>query len=134
MATVDAEDEQMWRFMFDKDGVVTIPNAIAPEHLAALNRELDAHMAAEMPADARTMRFPVTDGAPSGQGDAEVSLLDWGKCYRDILDNPRISPILAAICGDRFRLDHIYLGIYCLARPHPTPPHPSTLILGGAQT
>jgi hypothetical protein len=28
MVSVDTADEAMWRFLFDKDGVVTIPDAL----------------------------------------------------------------------------------------------------------
>ena len=28
-----------------------------------------------------------------------------------MLDNPRVSPVFSAICGERFRLDHIYLDV-----------------------
>ena len=96
MASVDTADEEMWRFLFDKDGAVTIPDALSPAQVAVLNAALDEHIAADWPAGERTMRFPLSGPefpGPSGQGEAKVSLLDWDQGYRDVLDNPRISPV-----------------------------------------
>ena len=36
MVSVDTADEEMWRFIFDKDGVVTIPAALSPEQVSAM--------------------------------------------------------------------------------------------------
>ena len=37
MASVDPEDEELMRFVFDKDGVVTIPDALTERQLADIN-------------------------------------------------------------------------------------------------
>ena len=41
----------------------------------------------------------------------QTTLLDWGKAYRDVLAVPKLTPILDALLGPRFRLDHIYLDV-----------------------
>ena len=58
---------------------------------------LDEHIAAECPPDMRTHRF--------------VPLLDWGRDYRDLIDNPAVTPCVAELLGEQFRLDHVYLDV-----------------------
>jgi hypothetical protein len=82
------------RYLFDLQGFVTVRDALTGEQLLELNREFDAHVAASVAPDANTHRFN--------------SLLDWGKPLRDLIDNPRVTPVLEAILGAHFRLDHEY--------------------------
>ena len=62
------------RYLFDLKGYLAVPDALSQEQVAKLNSVLDEHIAAECPPDMRTHRFgPV---------------LDWGKDYLDLIDNP----------------------------------------------
>jgi ectoine hydroxylase-related dioxygenase (phytanoyl-CoA dioxygenase family) len=84
------------RYQFDLQGFLVVDQAIAPAHLAKLNRILDInlrHRSAESPS-ATSERF---DG-----------LLGWGSAYRALIDNPRLRPYLAMLLGPQFRLDHEY--------------------------
>ncbi len=84
------------RYQFDLQGFLVVEQAIAPAHLAKLNRILDLnlrHRAAEAP-QASNQRF---DG-----------LLGWGSAYRALIDNPRLTPYLTNLLGPQFRLDHDY--------------------------
>ena len=85
------------RYMFDLQGYLAVPGALSPEKIAQLNSVLDEHIAAECPTDMSTHRFE--------------HLLDWSKDYRDLIDNPAITPYLAKLLGDQFRLDHVYLDV-----------------------
>ena len=85
------------RYMFDLQGYLVVQGALSPEKIAQLNSVLDEHIAAECPTDMPTHRF-----AP---------LLDWSKDYRDLIDNPAITPYLAELLGDQFRFDHVYLDV-----------------------
>ena len=85
------------RYMFDLQGYLVVPGALSPEKIAQLNSVLDEHIAAECPTDMSTHRFE--------------HLLDWSKDYRDLIDNPAITPYLAKLLGDQFRLDHVYLDV-----------------------
>jgi hypothetical protein len=82
------------RYLFDLQGFITIPEALGPTEVATLDREFDARVAASVAADANTHRFN--------------SLLDWGKAFRDLIDKPRVLPVLEAVLGSGFRLDHEY--------------------------
>eukprot|EP01052_Picozoa_sp_SAG31_P017996 SAG31_NODE_1256_length_9081_cov_13.160655_4_plen_212_part_00 len=90
--------------------------ALSAEQTARLNKILDDHVSTDTDGQWRTLRFPVASKKARdkslGFDEPDVeSLLDWGKEYRDVLDAPKITPILNAILGERFRLDHIYLDV-----------------------
>ena len=85
------------RYLFDLKGYLAVPDALTQDQIANLNDVLDAHIAAECPPDMRTHRF--------------VPLLDWSQEYIDLIDNPVITPYVAELLGDEFRLDHVYLDV-----------------------
>jgi Phytanoyl-CoA dioxygenase (PhyH) len=85
------------RYLFDLQGFITIPDALSATQVAELNAILDEHMARDMPAGANTHRFG--------------GLLDWGPAYRQLIDQPTISPYLEEFVDRQFRLDHVYADI-----------------------
>ncbi len=85
------------RYLFDLQGFLVVPNALSHETVQALNAALDEHIAAETGPEMRTHRFG--------------RLLSWGREFRDLLDNPRITPYLEEMLGAKFRLDHDYADI-----------------------
>ena len=85
------------RYLFDLKGYLVVPDALTKDQVARLNSVLDERIATESPPDMRTHRF--------------VPLLDWGSDYRDLIDNPAVTPYVAELLGDKFRLDHVYLDI-----------------------
>ena len=46
-------------------------------------------------------------GAAGTLQHSDAGVLHWGKAYRDAMDHPRVTPIVAQLCGETFRLDHI---------------------------
>jgi hypothetical protein len=82
------------RYLFDLQGYVTVPEALSAAELDLLNGIFDEHIAAEVAPAESTHRF----GA----------LLDWGPAFLDLIDQATVTPILAAILGPKFRLDHEY--------------------------
>ncbi len=82
------------RYLFDLQGFITVPNALDSQQLAELNRIWDERIAEEVTAEITTQRWG--------------NLLHWGAAYRDLIDNPRITPYLDELLGNRFRLDHDY--------------------------
>ena len=46
-------------------------------------------------------------GAAGTLQHSDAGVLHWSKAYRDAMDHPLITPIVAQLCGDTFRLDHI---------------------------
>ena len=88
------------RYLFDLQGYLVVPDAIAPEHLAELNALLDERLAGADP-DAPAVQF--------GIGGGEV--LSWGRPFLELVDNPRVLPYLEAFCDPFLRLDHEYVHV-----------------------
>ena len=105
------ENEQ---YLFDLQGYIAVPNALDKEQLADLNALLDKHIEQECASDRPAHRFG--------------GLLEWGKPYRDLIDNPSIVPYLDVILGESFRLDHLYADLIRSG----TSPIGATLHGGGA--
>jgi hypothetical protein len=82
------------RYLFDLQGFITVPDALSAEQLGTLNAIWDERIARDMPKDARNQRWG--------------RIVHWGKPYVDLIDNPRITPYVDEIVGERFRLDHDY--------------------------
>lgn len=99
--------------MFDTRGVFTIPGALTLSHVDELNQV-----------------FSEVEDDPSqgGPGRMGGDALHWGRCYRDLLDMPHISPILEELVGNHretepdiptFRIDHINVHNRCKGATHP---------------
>ncbi len=93
-------DLQLQQYLFDVQGYLVIENVLNSEELAALNRHIDEQ---QLPTPGKVQRF---GSAPNGSG-----FLQWGKPFCNLLDHPKIMPILQFRLGDCFRLDRIY-GMY----------------------
>ena len=93
-------DLQLQEYLFDVQGYLVIENVLSAEELASLNQCIDAQ---KLPTPGKAQRF---GSAPDGSG-----FLQWGKPFCDLLDHPKIMPILQFRLGDCFRLDRIY-GMY----------------------
>lgn len=85
------------RYLFDLNGYLVIDDVLDDDAVAELNGLIDDRDLPEPPQDSGSARF----------GD----FLEWDEAFRDLLDHDRIMPLLEAILGDGFRLDHYY-GIY----------------------
>ena len=91
---------EVQRYLFDLRGYLIIPDVLSPAEVAELNRLIDAQGLAGPGSDTASARFG--------------GFLDWGKPFCDLLDHPRLMPLLKFILGDGFRLDHYY-GIHMRA-------------------
>lgn len=85
------------KYLFDLNGYLVVEGALTAESLAALNALVDARAAADMAPEDRTRRWG--------------GLLEWGKPFRDLIDNPRVTPYLHELVDVRARLDHDYLDL-----------------------
>ena len=90
-------DLEMQQYLFDLQGYLVIENVLSETEVSRFNELLDKQ---ELPAPGQTQRF---GSAPEGPG-----FLQWGKPFCDLLDHPKILPILRFRLGDAFRLDRIY--------------------------
>lgn len=85
------------RYLFDLQGYLTIPDAIAPDLLADLNAAIDTAIEEEAPADMRTHRFG--------------RLLERDAAFRRLIDEHAAMPVLQEVLGAEFRLDHTYADV-----------------------
>jgi hypothetical protein len=81
-------------YLFDLQGYITVPNALSAEQLETLNAIWDEQIEKELTPDTPTHRWG--------------NIIDWGKPYLDLIDQPTIVPYLETILGKNFRLDHDY--------------------------
>ena len=93
-------DLEMQQYLFDLQGYLVVEGVLGSEEVATLNELLDRQ---KLPPPGKVQRF---GSAPEGPG-----FLQWGKPFCDLLDHPRIMPILRFRLGDCFRLDRLY-GMY----------------------
>lgn len=82
------------KYLFDLQGYLTVPKALTKTQLKALNRIFDEQVEEHCTAKTQTHRF--------------TGLLDWGKPYRNLIDNAKILPYLQDIVGPKPRVDHLY--------------------------
>ncbi|MDE0180653.1 MAG: phytanoyl-CoA dioxygenase family protein [Caldilineaceae bacterium] len=90
-------DLNLLQYLFDVQGYLVVENALSRAEVAQLNRLLDGQ---QLPEPGHSQRF---GSAPDGSG-----FLAWGQPFVNLLDHPRIMPILRFRLGDCFRLDRIY--------------------------
>ncbi|MGG6296697.1 phytanoyl-CoA dioxygenase family protein [Leptolyngbya sp. AN02str] len=85
------------RYLFDVQGYVVVPHAIAPHHVQVLNELLNQHIALCNGGDRPWLRFN--------------HLLSWGEPFHALINHPWAMPYLEALLGPGFRLDHEYAHI-----------------------
>ena len=88
------------RYLFDLQGYLVVPDAITPEHCAALDAEVTRRLAAEVNPIAVHHRF-----------DPKNPTLAWGEPWLRLIDNPRILPYMHEFMGAEIRLDHDYVDV-----------------------
>ena len=94
-------DYEMEQYLFDLRGYLVIEDVLSEEEIRVLNELIDRQ---ELPDPAEQIRF----GSAAGSQPECPGFLEWGKPFCDLLDHPRIMPILRFRLGDCFRLDRIY--------------------------
>jgi hypothetical protein len=95
------DDLEMQRYLFDLAGFLVIPDVLDPAELDELNRLTDAQ---RLPPPREEIRF----GLAPGKVPPYAGFLEWGTPFCDLLDHPRIMPLLQLTLGDWFRLDRLF--------------------------
>ena len=90
-------------YLFDLQGFLLIDGVLNAEEVATLDALLDERLVDGTGLPSSGMDFGMGGSGPEGAG-----FLEWGKPFCDLLDHPRIMPILRFILGDGFRIDHLY--------------------------
>ncbi|MEM7725078.1 MAG: phytanoyl-CoA dioxygenase family protein [Cyanobacteria bacterium P01_A01_bin.45] len=86
------------KYLFDLQGFLVLENALTPKQVELLNNSVNQKISlSDRSTQQPHLRF---DG-----------LLGWDKVYRDLIDNPPITPYLNQLLGNNFRLDHNYIHI-----------------------
>ena len=94
-------DLEMQQYLFDVQGYLVIEGVLSAEELAELNELIDAR---RLPPPEEAHRF----GSAAGREPEGPGFLGWGRPFCDLLDHPRVMPILRFRLGDCFRLDRLY--------------------------
>jgi len=94
---VEASVNDQERYLFDLQGFLKVENALSDDQVVALNTLMDEQITQHRAGDEATKRFG--------------RILSWGAATKELIDNPRISPYLRELLGDRFRLDHDYADV-----------------------
>lgn len=84
------------RFRFDCQGYAVVPGALSPALVERFAREMRQRLA---------RRAPARDGTAD---DPLVDVLAWAPEMAALIDLPAVLPVLRAVLGPRFRLDHEY--------------------------
>ena len=82
------------RYLFDVNGFLVVKDALTPEQVTSINRLMDEKLQAHETPQAPSISFS--------------NVLSWRGPMVDLIDNPRITPYLAELCLEKFRLDHNY--------------------------
>lgn len=94
-------DYEIQQYLFDLQGYLVIEDVLSKDEVRILNELIDKQ---ELPDPEEKIRFGSAAGAhPEGPG-----FLEWGSPFCNLLDHPKIMPILRFRLGDCFRLDRIY--------------------------
>lgn len=83
------------KYLFDLQGYLVIDEVLTPAEVAELNQLVDAQNLPE-------------PGSEFKQSTSFGDFLSWGSPFCQLLDHPKLMPVLQFILGDGFRLDHYY--------------------------
>jgi hypothetical protein len=100
--------DEVLRYLFDLQGYVILEGVLAAGEVAELNRLIDAQSLPAPSLESREARFG--------------GFLAWGRPFSELLDHTAVMPVLRALLGDGFRLDHYY-GIHLREGTGPLPLH-----------
>jgi Phytanoyl-CoA dioxygenase (PhyH) len=81
-------------YLFDLQGFIAIEGALTADEVAELDGLFQARVDELVPPDANTFRFEYP--------------FDWSPAVRRIIDHDRLRPVLEAMLGQGYRLDHDY--------------------------
>ncbi len=92
---------EMEQYLLDLQGYLVIEDVLTEDEIAVLNELIDRQ---ELPDPEEKTRF----GSAAGSQPECPGFLEWGKPFCDLLDHPKMMPILRFRLGECFRLDRIY--------------------------
>jgi hypothetical protein len=84
-------DEQ--KFLFDLEGYLVLPGVLSADECDALNEAADR-------------AWPRTP--EDGPFRRQEAITLWGKPFLDLMDHPKVLPVLVELIGSRLRIDHDY--------------------------
>ena len=96
-------DYELYQYLFDLQGYLVLEDVLTADEVSTLNRLLDEQ---DLPQPGET--FSSGEFGMGGSASEVPGFLEWGKPLCDLLDHPRIMPVLRLILGDGFRIDHLY--------------------------
>jgi hypothetical protein len=85
-------DEQ--RYLFDLQGFLVLKGVLDAATMQRMHADMEAHGVTNPENDPTKSRF--------------TGFLAWGADWRNLIDHPKLVPVLTEILGERFRMDHAY--------------------------
>ncbi|GMV78818.1 MAG: hypothetical protein AMXMBFR7_00020 [Planctomycetota bacterium] len=82
------------RFLFDLQGYLLVPNVLPKEQVERMRTHMEEHGIKDPKNNPNDSRFG--------------NFLSWGAEWRELIDHPKLFPLLVELLGDNFRLDHAY--------------------------
>lgn len=82
------------KFFFDVNGYINIEGVLPPEQVKQMVADMEKNGVKDPDNNPSLSRF-------SG-------FLGWGEQWRNLIDHPRMLPIITTLLGPKFRLDHAY--------------------------
>ncbi|MEM8769311.1 MAG: phytanoyl-CoA dioxygenase family protein [Pseudomonadota bacterium] len=81
------------KFLFDLEGYLVLPGVLSAAECDALSAQADAH-------------WPAQAGDGPFRRCEEITL--WGTDFLNLMDHPKLLPVLVELIGSRLRIDHDY--------------------------
>ena len=96
------------KYLFDLRGYIVVKNALTSSQIKGLSENLELHRSDD---DYFFGSDRTKFTTPEDNAWTTPTMLDWGGCYLDLIDLPKIKPYLETLLGNNYRLDHDYLKI-----------------------
>ena len=93
------------RYFFDLNGYLVIQDALTPERVAACNEAIDHNRDHIRDEKSEVMSDALVGDKPRGQLEEMLTWpKPWCQPFRDLIDNPIVTPYLSEVLGPKFLL------------------------------
>jgi hypothetical protein len=82
------------KYLFDLQGYLVLKGVLDAKTIADMHQDMETHGVTNPDNDPNKSRFG--------------GFFEWGKNWRDLIDHPKLLPVLRGILGEKFRIDHAY--------------------------
>ena len=105
MSFNSTNDIEVLKYTFDLQGFIVINNVLSEKEINEIQTILDQKTTKPEGLDFNDGHFGESGAALDT---TSAGFLSWGKPFCNLLDHPKIMPVLQMILGNGFRIDHMY--------------------------